>query len=226
MQAESVGVEALLSGLLNRKLPGPGTSIAAQNLRFEGSVEAGDEVVASATAREKSPEGRLIVFDCTVRCKGRNLVTGTVTVRAPERRLRYSDVATPEVMLRRTDNFARLLKRCEGSQPVACAVVHPACGHLLPLPRAKDARRRGIILWDDYPGLRPLCVLTPGYYLSPLQGLVWFRSRQLPRCETAAPESSYFAGPPPNMVRMRLMNSCSGSDWRSSARITLAAPAG
>ena len=52
MQAESVGVEALLSGLLNRKLPGPGTSIAAQNLRFEGSVEAGDEVVASATARE------------------------------------------------------------------------------------------------------------------------------------------------------------------------------
>ena len=119
MQAESVGVEALLSGLLNRKLPGPGTSIAAQNLRFEGSVEAGDEVVASATAREKSPEGRLIVFDCAVRCKGRNLVTGTVTVRAPERRLRYSDVATPEVMLRRADNFARLLKRCEGSQPVA-----------------------------------------------------------------------------------------------------------
>ena len=39
MQAESVGVEALLSGLLNRKLPGPGTSIAAQNLRVEGRVE-------------------------------------------------------------------------------------------------------------------------------------------------------------------------------------------
>jgi phosphate acetyltransferase len=125
MQAGSVGVEALLSGLLNRKLPGPGTSIAAQNLRFEGSVEAGDEVVASATAREKRPEGRLVVFDCKVRCKGRNLVTGTVTVCAPESRLRYSDVATPEVMLRRTDNFARLLKRCEGSQPVLCAIVHP-----------------------------------------------------------------------------------------------------
>lgn len=125
MQAESVGVEALLSGLLNRKLPGPGSSIAAQNLRFEGSVEAGDEVVASATAREKHAESRLIVFDCEVRCKGRNLVSGTVSVRAPERHLRYSDVATPEVMLRRTDNFARLLKRCEGSQPVLCAVVHP-----------------------------------------------------------------------------------------------------
>jgi len=125
MQAESVGVEALLSGVLNRKLPGPGSLIVAQNLCFEGSVEAGDEVVASATALEKHPEGRLVVFDCRVRCKGRNLVTGTVTVRAPDRRLRYSDVATPEVMLRRTDNFARLLKRCEGSRPVLCAVVHP-----------------------------------------------------------------------------------------------------
>ena len=125
MLAESVGVEALLSGLLNRKLPGPGSSIAAQNLRFEGSVEAGDELVVTVTVREKRPEGRLVVFDCEVRCNGRNLLSGTVTVRAPERRLRYSDVATPEVMLRRTDNFARLLKRCESSQPVLCAVVHP-----------------------------------------------------------------------------------------------------
>src|SRR4030095_7426115 len=42
MQAESVGVEALLSGLLNRKLPGPGTSIAGQNLAFQGRVERGE----------------------------------------------------------------------------------------------------------------------------------------------------------------------------------------
>ena len=34
-----------------------------------------------------------------------------------------------------------------------------------------ERQRRGerIILWDVYPGLRPLRVLTPGYYLSPLQ---------------------------------------------------------
>jgi len=29
---------------------------------------------------------------------------------------------------------------------------HPVCDHLLPLPRAKDARRGGIILWDVFPG--------------------------------------------------------------------------
>jgi phosphate acetyltransferase len=143
LQAESVGVEALLSSLLNRKLPGPGSTIAEQNLRFEGSVEAGDEVVASATVLEKRHEGRLVVFDCEVRCKGRNLVTGTVTVRAPERSLCYSEVATPEVMLRRTDNFARLLKRCEGLPPVKCAVVHPCDPDSLLGPI--EAARRGLI---------------------------------------------------------------------------------
>jgi phosphate acetyltransferase len=57
MHAESVGAEALLSGLLNRKLPGPGTSIVAQDLRFEGYVQVGDELVATVTAHEKHAEG-------------------------------------------------------------------------------------------------------------------------------------------------------------------------
>ncbi len=143
MRAESVGVEALVSALLNRKLPGPGSFIAAQDLRFEGCVEAGDEVVASATVREKRPENRLVIFECDVRCKDRKLVTGTVTVRAPERHLRYSDVATPEVILRRTDNFARLLKRCEGLPPVKCAVVHPCDPDSLLGPI--EAAQRGLI---------------------------------------------------------------------------------
>ncbi len=125
MQAESVGAEALLSGPLNRKLPGPGTSIAAQDLRFEGRVQAGDELVSTVTAREKHPADRLVVFDCRVSCGDHDLVSGTVTVRAPEHRLRYSDIATPQVILRRTDKYAKLLKLCEALPPVTCSVAHP-----------------------------------------------------------------------------------------------------
>mgnify|MGYP003297057833 CR=1 FL=1 len=33
--------------------------------------------------------------------------------------------ATPELILRRNDGFAKLLARCEGLPPVRCAVVHP-----------------------------------------------------------------------------------------------------
>lgn len=122
---EAVGIEALLSGLLNRKLPGPGTSIAAQDLHFEGSVQPGDELVATITAREKRAEDHQVVFDCRVRSDGRELVKGTVTVRAPEQRLRYTELATPEVILRHTDKYARLMKKCEGLAPVPCAVAYP-----------------------------------------------------------------------------------------------------
>ena len=143
MQAESVGAEALISSLLNRKLPGPGTTIAAQNLRFEGNVQAGDELVATVTAREKRPEGRLVVFDCNVRCGKRELITGTVTVRAPEHRLQYTNLATPNVILRRTDKYAKLLKRCESLPAVKCAVAHPCDRDSLLGPI--EAARRGLI---------------------------------------------------------------------------------
>jgi phosphate acetyltransferase len=138
MHTEAVGAEALLSGLLNRKLPGPGTTIAAQDLHFEGRVQTGDELVAIVTAREKKPKG-LVVFDCRVKTDGRELVTGTVTVRAPDHRLTYSDLSTPQVILRRTDKFAELLKRCEKLPPVKCVVAHP-CDHdslLGPIEAAK-----------------------------------------------------------------------------------------
>jgi len=127
-QTEAVGVEALLLGLLNRKLPGPGTSVAAQDLHFAGRVQTGDEVVATVTAREKRPKDHLVVFDCSVRSDGQELVTGTITVRAPEKRLTYADVVIPEVILRRTDKYARLMKRCQSLPPVVCAVAHP-CDH-------------------------------------------------------------------------------------------------
>src|SRR5262245_50749929 len=81
MHTDAVGAEALLSGLLNRKLPGPGTSIAAQDLHFEGSVRTGDELIATVTARKKQAKGNLVIFDCLVKCDGRVLVKGTVRVR-------------------------------------------------------------------------------------------------------------------------------------------------
>jgi phosphotransacetylase len=124
IQTEAVGAEALLSGLLNRKLPGPGTFIADQNLHFDGHVQAGDELTATITAREKKAKG-LVVFDCRVNTDGHDLVTGTVTVRAPDHHITYSNVASPQVILRRTDKFAELLKRCEKLPPVTCVIAHP-----------------------------------------------------------------------------------------------------
>ncbi len=141
--ARAVGTEALLSGLLARQLPGPGTTVVAQDLCFSGSVTVGDEVTATVTAREKRPEAGEIVFDCQVRAGDEVLVSGTVRVQAPARRMEYSDVATPQLVLRRNDAFAKLLRAVQGLDPVITAVVHPCDRDSL--LGAIEAGRRGLI---------------------------------------------------------------------------------
>lgn len=143
LATEAAGAGALLAAMLNRRLPGPGTSILAQDLRFSGVLRVGDELSSSVTVREKRAEGHQIVFDCLVRRGDEALVTGTMTVAAPTARIRYTDIATPEVILRRNDGFSKLLARCEGLQPVICAVVHPCSPDALQGPL--EAAERGLI---------------------------------------------------------------------------------
>jgi len=136
---EPVAAEAFFSYLLNRRLPGPGTTILAHNLTFEGRIAMGETFTATITAKEKRTGG-VIVFDCScTNPTGEVIASGTATVSAPTRRISYTDLATPEVIFRRTDVFARLIKTCEGMPPVVCAVVYP-CDHdslLGPLESAK-----------------------------------------------------------------------------------------
>ncbi len=141
--AQAVGAEAIVSGLLCRRLPGPGTTIVEQQLRFTGQIAAGDELTGTVTVREKLPQHH-VLFGCTVRRGEQVLVEGTVLVRAPTAHIRYSEVATPEIVLRRNDAFAKLLRRCQGMAPVRCAVVHPCDREAL--LGALEAARRGLIV--------------------------------------------------------------------------------
>jgi phosphate acetyltransferase len=106
--------------------PGPGIKIVQEKLKFRDQTSVGDKLTATVTAREKSRENAEVVFDC--RCEnqaGDELVSGTVTVAAPTKRLAYSEVAPPELVLRRGDSFSQVYKACEGLPAVKCAVVHP-----------------------------------------------------------------------------------------------------
>ena len=140
--AEAVAAEALLSALLKRRLPGPGTTIVSQDLRFSGSLAVGDEVIGTVTAREKH-EGNLIVFACRVSRGDEDIIWGNVTVIAPTEPISYSQVATPQVILRRSDKFARILSLCKDTPPVTCGVVHPCDRNSL--LGAIEAAERGLI---------------------------------------------------------------------------------
>jgi phosphotransacetylase len=143
VSAEAVAAEALVSAMLKRRFPGPGTTILSQDLAFSGSLSVGDEVVGTLTVRDKREPGNIIVFDCRVSRGDQQIVSGVVTVAAPTERISYSQFATPQVILRRNDGFGPILKMCKNIPPVSCAVVHPCDRNSL--LGALDAAKAGLI---------------------------------------------------------------------------------
>jgi phosphate acetyltransferase len=144
LSVDAVGIGAVISGLLERKLPGPGTRIVSQQFEFAGIVSVGDQLAASVTVRSKHPESGLVEFDCEAHVGMRRVLWGKAVVEAPRSRLTYSDIATPEIVLRRNDVFAHLLRQCEPLEPVTCAVTHP-CDRDSLLGALEAAKRRLIV---------------------------------------------------------------------------------
>jgi len=142
---EAVAAQAFFGHLLNRRLPGPGTSIVSANFELRGRLSIGDTVSATITAKEKRTESGLVVFDCQcVNQKGEKVANGLATVVAPKHHVAYADLAIPEVIFRRTDVFARLIQACEGIPPVKTAVVHP-CDHDSLVGPIEAAKRKLIL---------------------------------------------------------------------------------
>ena len=108
MVADAVGAEAMLSALINRRLPGPGTVILAQDLRFDGVVGVGDELLAEVEVLARDPATCQLTLGCSVRRGEDRLVQGSVTVRAPTERVHYSNLAPPHLSIRHNDAFAKL----------------------------------------------------------------------------------------------------------------------
>ncbi|MCL4761439.1 MAG: bifunctional enoyl-CoA hydratase/phosphate acetyltransferase [Burkholderiales bacterium] len=145
MTAQGAAAVAMVAGLLNSRFPGPGTRIVESRIRYDGTVGIGDTLTATVTAREKRADDHTIVFDC--RCAnqaGLELLHGQLTVIAPMERIAYANVATPELILRRNDGFAKLFARCKPLPPVTCAVVHPC--DKASLAGAIEAAKAGLIV--------------------------------------------------------------------------------
>jgi phosphate acetyltransferase len=144
LSVDAVAAEVIIAGMLERRLPGPGTRIVSQNFEFLGYLRAGDHVKATVTVLEKLESPRRVVFDCVVETSGQRVLWGTTVVEAPELKASFPDLERPEFIIRRNDVFVRLLKRCEGLAPVSCAVAHP-CDHDS-LLGALEAARAGLIV--------------------------------------------------------------------------------
>ena len=134
-----------MAGLLNRRLPGPGSAIVGTAFRYTGACQVGDTLTATVTAKTKHKRTHTIDFACTCTNQhGLKLVDGVAIVLAPTEHIAYADVATPQFILRRNDGFAKLFKQCEGLPPITCAIVHPCDRDSLLGPI--EAAKRGLIV--------------------------------------------------------------------------------
>jgi phosphate acetyltransferase len=114
-------------------------------MHYAGAAYVGDTLTATVTAKVKHPKAHRIDFDCRCTNQGGDvLVEGVATVEAPTTRVAYSNVATPEFVLRRNDGFAKLVARCKELPPITCAVVHPC--DAASLSGAVEAGKRGLIV--------------------------------------------------------------------------------
>jgi phosphate acetyltransferase len=114
-------------------------------MRYGGTIEVGDELAATVRVIGKQAKGRRVAFACRcVNQRGDVLVDGTAHVIAPASRLTYSALATPSLILRRVDGFAKILQRCADLPPVRCAIVHP-CDRAS-LLGALEAAKHGLIV--------------------------------------------------------------------------------
>ncbi len=117
---------ALISGVLGKKLPGPGTVCESQDLRFLGPVRVGDTVTATVTVRAKRADGRSVEFDCRcVNQHGEAVAAGVAVVRAPTEHVRVPCLEPPEVAIQAHNKYEAILERCRGLSPARAAVAYP-----------------------------------------------------------------------------------------------------
>jgi phosphotransacetylase/acyl dehydratase len=144
LSVQAAAAVALLAGLVNRKLPGPGGRIVRSTMRYAGRLHAGDTLTAivTVTAKEASNHSLRLAVRCTNQ-HATAVAEGELAVEAPLARIAYSNVATPDVVLRYNDSFSALFERCRSLAPVRCAVVHP-CDEAS-LRGAIEAARLGLL---------------------------------------------------------------------------------
>ena len=118
---------SLISNILGTQLPGPGTILIDQSLRFIKPITLGDTITIQITVKEKFTHNHHIIFECTcINQDGLMVVQGSVEVLPPIEKSKTKRYALPNITI--SDKYARLqalVSRAKGLAAIDMAVVHP-----------------------------------------------------------------------------------------------------
>jgi phosphotransacetylase len=134
----------LFAMLAESQFPGPGSVPVSCDLHFSGEIKVGTRIETKLTVREKYEPDR-VLLDCLVRDEwGMELVSGTLLLRAPEKKIRLARQNDTSAPLNEHVRHSQLVARCAGLAPAITAVVHPC--DLPSLTAAVEAAEAGLII--------------------------------------------------------------------------------
>ncbi len=135
---------ALVTVAVATRLPGLGSRVLQQDVRYIGSIRLGESVEITLTVREKQ-DARRVLLDCLCRAQdGSSVLEGSVLVEAPAtaQPLDSAEIGSLDDGISRRQ-LQRLLGLARDLPALTMAVVHPVDAESL--GGAMEAARRGLI---------------------------------------------------------------------------------
>lgn len=134
----------LIAGVLDMRLPGPGTTCLELALTFARPIHAGDTITTRLTVTARHSGDGTLELACTCRNQyNEEVMAGSVRVRAPRVKIRRPHAELPEVHLSRHERFRALLAAAANETAQPTAVAHPCEAHAL--AAAVEAAQAGLI---------------------------------------------------------------------------------
>jgi phosphate acetyltransferase len=117
---------ALLSRLIGTDLPGPGTSIVAESIRYDRTLGVGDSLTVTVTVKEKRAEDRIVMLECAGRDQhGNAVLSGTMEVSVLAQKFSVQRMEQPTISVQEHDSYEHILQACRRLPAAITAVAHP-----------------------------------------------------------------------------------------------------
>lgn len=118
---------SLVSGLFSMHIPGPGVTLTNISLSFHNRIRVGDRILVKIQVTAKEEATKIVTFDCEAHNgNGVSIFTGTAQVIAPLKKLRWSTLPVPKLIVNNPyRRYQDLIARATSRPAVRTAIVWP-----------------------------------------------------------------------------------------------------
>jgi len=118
---------SLISGLFSMNIPGPGCTLTNVSLSFHNRIHVGDRILVKVQVTAKDDSTKEVTFDCDANDGAGTLIfSGTAHVIAPPKKLRWSTLPVPQLIVNDSyQHYRGLIARATSKPAVKTAIVWP-----------------------------------------------------------------------------------------------------